>query len=110
MTNQVICIYELVNHLLCTMQCCLNGMQISEVPKFLIDNSCETKTTHAIALLDPFDATHPLIILLQMKRVTSYFDVNSPSVAEYENDEIPKIHLTAEKPPCDSNIQRDSYA
>ena len=31
--------------------------------------------------------------------MTSYFDVYSPSVAEYEDEDIPKIHLTAEEPP-----------
>ena len=41
------------------MQCCLNGVQISEVPKFLAENLSET--THAIELVDPFDAAHLLI-------------------------------------------------
>ena len=72
-------------------------MQISEVPKFLAENSSET--THAIELVNPFDAVHPLIIPLQLSGATSYFDVYSSSIAEYENDYIPKIHLTAEEPP-----------
>ena len=94
MINQAICIDGLVNHLLCPMQCLLNGVQISEVPKFLAEN--QSKTTHAIELDDPFDATHPLIIPLQLGRVTSYFGVYTPSVTEYEKDDIPKIHLTVE--------------
>ena len=97
MMNQAICIDGLVNHLLCPMQCHLNSVQISEVPKILTENS--NKTTHAIELVDTFDAAHPLIILLQLSGVTSYFDVYSPSVAEYENVVIPKFHLTAEEPP-----------
>ena len=60
-----------------------------------------SETTHAIELVDPFDAAHPLIILLQLSGVTSYFDVYSPSIAEYENDDIPNTHLTAEEPPWD---------
>ena len=38
MINEAICIDGLVNHLLCPMQCHLNGMQISDVPKFLAKN------------------------------------------------------------------------
>ena len=76
--NQPICIDGLVNHLLCPMQCLLNGMQISEVSKFLAQNPSET--THAIELVDPLDAAHPLIIPHQLSGVTSYFDVYYPSV------------------------------
>ena len=60
-----------------------------------------SETTHAIELVDPFNAAHLLIILLQLSSVTSYFDMCSPNVAEYENDDIPKIHLTADEPPWD---------
>ena len=74
------------------MQCHLNGVQINEVPKFLAESP--SKTTHAIELVDPFNASHPLII-------PSYFDVYSPSITEYENDNIPMIHLSAEEPPWD---------
>ena len=39
-----------------------------------------------------------MVIPLQLSGVTSYFDVHSPSVSEYENDDIPKIHLTVKEP------------
>ena len=51
MINQPIPIDGLVNHLLYPMQCHLNGVQISEVPKFLAENLSET--THAIELVNP---------------------------------------------------------
>ena len=70
---------------------------MSEGPKFLIESP--RMTTHAKESNNPFDAAHLLIILLQLSNVTSYFDVNSLSVAEYENDDIQQIHLTAEEPP-----------
>ena len=73
--NQAIRIDGLVNHLLCPMQYRFNGMKINEVPKFLAENPNET--THAIELVNPFNATHPLIILLQLSGITSYFDVYS---------------------------------
>ena len=94
-----ICIDGLVNHLLCPMQCHLNGVQINEVPKFLAETPSER--TYAIELVDPFNAAHPLIIPLKLSGATSYFYVFSPTIAEYESEEIPKIHLTVEEPPWD---------
>ena len=63
------------------MQYHLNGVQINEVPKFLAETPSET--THAIELVDPFNATHPLLILFKLSSITSYFVVYSPSMAEY---------------------------
>ena len=65
-------------------------------------------TTHAIQLPDSFEAAHPLIILLQLSGMTSYFDVYSLSIAEYDNEDIPKIHLTAEEPPWDPSTHKYS--
>ena len=106
MINQSIHINGLVNHLLCAMHYCLNDVHINEVPKFLAESPSETtespsETACAIELVNPFDATHSLIIMLQLNGVTSYFDLYSLSVAEYENEDIPKIHLTVEEPPLD---------
>ena len=70
---------------------------MSEVPKFLADNP--SVNPHAIYLADTFDATHPLIILHQLSGLTSYFDVYSLSMSEYENEEITKIHLNAKDTP-----------
>ena len=50
--NQAICIDDLDNHLLCPMQCCMNGVHISEVPKFLAESPSET--TYVIELVDTF--------------------------------------------------------
>ena len=83
------------------MQCCLNGVQINKIPKFLAENPSER--THSIELVNPFNATHSLIIILKLSSVTSYFDVYTPSIAKYENEEIPKIHLTVEEPPWDTS-------
>ena len=88
------------------MQCHLNGVHISEVPKFLAESP--SVTTHAIELTDPFDAAHILIIPLQLSIVIRYFDVYSPSIAEYENEDIPKIHLTAEESPWDPSTNKYS--
>ena len=85
------------------MRCCLNGVHISEVLKFLAESP--SVTIPAIQFTDPFNVAHPLIILLQLCKVTRYFDVYSPSIAEYENEDILSIHLTAEKPPWDSTTK-----
>ena len=97
MINQAICINGLENHLLCPMQCCLNGVHINEFPKFLVESP--SVTTHAIELKDPLVTAHLLIIPLQLSGVISYFEMYSWRIAEYENEDINKIHLTAEEPP-----------
>ena len=99
--NEAINIDGLVNHVLCPMQLWLNGVYINEVPKFLAESPSET--THAREFSDPFHAAHPLVILLRLSCVSSYFDVYSSCLTEYESDNIPKIHLTAKE------FQWDSY-
>ena len=106
MINQAICIDGVVNYLLCPMQCCLNEVHISEVSKFLLETPSEI--THAIDLVDPFNATSPLIIPLQLSGVTSYFDVYFPIIAYNEHEDIPKINVTAEEPPWDPSTSEYS--
>ena len=76
------------------MQCHLNGVHISELPKFLTESL--SVTAHAIELVNPFNAA----ILNNLVSVTWYdqlFDVYSLSVTEYKNEDTPKIHLTSEE-------------
>ena len=54
MINQAIFINGLENPVLELMQCCLNGVYVSKVPKFLADSLSEA--THEVQLTDPFDA------------------------------------------------------
>ena len=71
--NQVI---ETKGHdhcLLCPMQCSMKSVVIDEVSKLLVPILSET--THAILIINPFDAIHPHFIPLQLIGVTSYFDV-----------------------------------
>ena len=68
------------------MQYHLNGVQISEVPKFLVESS--SVTAHAMELSVPYDAVHMPIISHELSNVTSYFYVYSPSIAEHENEDI----------------------
>ena len=75
--NQAIEMKGLNHHLLCPMQCCMNGVLIDEVPTFLAPVPSETM--HAIQIENPFDATHPIIIPLKLSRVTVYFEVRKPT-------------------------------
>ena len=59
------------HHILYQMQCCMNGVVIYEVPKFL--TPIPSETMHAIQLENSFDATHPIIILLKLNGVTTVF-------------------------------------
>ena len=65
-------------------------------------------TTHAIELPDSFNTAHLLIIQLQLSGVTSYFDEYYPNIAENENEDSPKIYLTAEEPPWDLSMNEYS--
>ena len=71
--NQLIEIKRLDHHLLFPMQCCMNPNKIDEVPKFLVPIPSET--THVIKIKSPSYFIHPIIILLQITRVASYFKV-----------------------------------
>ena len=104
--KKAIQISGLGNYVLYLMQCFLKGVHVSEFPEFLADSPSET--THAIKVIDHFDNAHPLFIQLQLSSTARYFDVYSLSIAEYENEEIPKIHITAEELPLDPSIEEYS--
>ena len=75
----------------------MNGVLINEVPKFLAPLPSEI--LHAIQIVNPFDATHPIIIPLKLNGVTFYFDVRNPTQNDYEDQNILKIELTQKAPP-----------
>ena len=109
--HQAISVKSLRVHLMCPMQHRVNGVRISETPKFLAD--APTSKTHAIEVDDPLDPSEPLIIPLQIKGVTSYFSVRKPTVDEYEDEDLPHITMTAEGPewePCSSDFAEQEAA
>ena len=97
--NQAILIPSMENILLCPMQCRLNNVTVNDVPKFLVKNA--TVNDHLIIIPSDDDAMHALHIPLKLQGVTSYFPVRAATLAEYESEEIPKFHLTAEAPDWD---------
>ena len=93
--NQAIEVPHLQNHLLCPMQCRMNGVKVDELPKFLAKTPDETM--HAVQVVDPLDES-PLYIPMSLVGVTSYFPVRKPTVKEWEDGTCPQIELTAEEP------------
>jgi len=93
MINQAIYVPEVEHCLLCPMQYWINGVEIIEVPKFLTTNP--TTLSHSITIADPTNAIRPYTIALQLMGVVSYFEYSLPTAAEYENEEIPHLELTA---------------
>ena len=98
--NQAIKIKGLNHHILCPMYCNMN-VTIDEVLKCLAP--IPQDNMHAIQIMNPFHATHPIIIPLQLIRFTSYFDVIKSALEEYKKWNILKINLLMEAPAWDSS-------
>ena len=91
--HQAIHIPHLDHHLLCPMQCRVNGVEVDECPKHL--SKAPTVKTHAIvAPVD--DGNGELILPLKLKHVTSYLSVYKPTEDEWESHSHPRIELTSE--------------
>ena len=67
--------------LMCPMQSRMAGVRINELSKLLSEDPDEN--THAIIVNDLLNLNEPLIILLALKGVTSYFLFRKPKVSEY---------------------------
>ena len=110
--NQAILVPEVDHCLLCPMQCRINGVEINEVPRFL--TSHPTTSSHSIVIADPTDDAHHYTIPLQLEGVVSYFEYTLPTSAEFEDENIPHLELTAEGPawePYDDDfaLQEESH-
>ena len=106
LVNQAILVPEVDHCLLCPMQCRMNGVAIHEVPRFLTQNP--TTSTHSIVIADPTDDVQSYTIPLRLEGVVSYFEYTLPTSAEYEDEDIPKLELTAASPAW--NPSDDDYA
>ena len=78
------------------MQIWMEGARINDLPKFLAEDPDEN--TRVIISNDPLNPNQPLIILLMLKGVTSYFPSRRPRESEYEDDLIPPVYMTSEAP------------
>ena len=75
--HQVIEMKDLHHHSLCHMQCHMNSVLIDEVQKFL--TPIPSEAIYDVQIVNPFDATQPIIIPLKVTRVTSYFGERKPT-------------------------------
>jgi hypothetical protein len=97
--HQAIYLETMENHLICPMQCRVNGVVVNDTPKIFVKDP--TNKSHAIVVLDPIDPGNELIIPLELNGVTSRFSVRTPSLQEFENDDNPRIDMTGEAPDWD---------
>ena len=95
--HQAIYLDTMENHLVCPMQCRAAGVTIHDCPKIFVTN--HTIESHAIVIdADPDTPDEKLIIPLQLQGVTSVFPVRTPSWAEFDDEDIPRIVMTTDTP------------
>ncbi len=92
--NQAIHIPHLDHHLLCPMQCHVNGMIVNDLPNFLATDP--TDQTHALTLTDPDNPLQPVILPLTLRGVTSVLNVRSTTIIEFNSQDHLRLHLTSE--------------
>ena len=80
--HQAIHMPRLSHNLLCPMQLRQNDVEVDERPKFLTTNP--TEKSHAIVLTDEAGV---LVIPLQLRGVSSYFNTRKPTAEEFETSE-----------------------
>jgi hypothetical protein len=79
--NQAIYAELVENHLICMMQCWMNGVTINDTPKIVIAEA--TERSHAIII--DLGSDNPLVIPLALTGVASMFAVRTPILANYNN-------------------------
>ena len=67
--HQAIHLATMDNHLICPMQCRVNGVEVNDTPKIFVKNP--THKSHAIVVSDPVDPENELVIPLELSGVTS---------------------------------------
>ncbi len=85
---------QLDHHLLCPMQCRVNGVTVNDVPKF--STPFPTDNTHALIMQNLDDDSTTLSFPLHLQGVTLYLLVCKPTANEWESGDIVRIDMTAE--------------
>ena len=97
--HQAIYLDTMDNHLICPMQCRVQGVTIHDTPKIFVNNP--TNHSHAIVVLDPVDPKNNLVIPLELVGVTSVFSLRIPIHQEFKDDDNPQTLMTQEAPDWD---------
>ena len=110
--HQGIHIKHLEHHLLCPMQCRVNGVVINECPRFQDRNP--TAESHSIVIDENSpDSEEKVILPLSLSGVTSYLPVHVPSMEDWISNKYPRYELTNEQldwDPCDDSFQQQEDA
>ena len=93
--HQCIHVENLDHHLLCSMQCQINSVDVNETPNFLL--KIPTDTSHAL-VVDDTDGMVPMIVSLSITNVTSYFPCRKLTHTKLEDCDVLQIDFTAEAP------------
>ncbi len=93
--HQALHIPALDHHLLCPMQCRVNGVVVNECPKFLCPDA--SNYSHALIVPGPDDYEADVVLPLSLDGVTSYLPVYNVEEREYLSGDIPRIELTHEE-------------
>ena len=97
--HQAIYLDSMENHLVCPMQCQVNGVVVNDTPKIFVEHP--TDQSHAIVVKDLMDPENTLVVPLELSGVTSRFSVRTPTLQEFEDDDNPWIIMTGESPEWD---------
>jgi hypothetical protein len=92
--NQAIHTPHLDYHLLCPMQCPVNGVIVNNPPNFLLTNP--TDQTHALTINNSNNSLQPVTLLLTQRGVTSLLNVRTVTINEFNSQDYPRLHLTSE--------------
>ena len=98
------CIHSdhLDHNLLCQMSFRMNGVEINETPKFLLENP--TYSIHAIIVEKP-EGGGLLVFPILINGVKSYFTCQNLKISEYKDRDLPIIDFSVESPDWDTLYQ-----
>ena len=77
--HQAIQIPQFYHHLLCLIQCLVNGVTINDTPTFLTNEPTPQAHYIVINIKDPDAENYNLILPLGLKGVTSYLLIHTPN-------------------------------
>ena len=92
--HQAIHLIMMENHLMCPMQCRVHGVRINDTPRMFVKKP--TKHSHAIVVEDSTNPDKLLVIPLHIVGVASAFLVRTPSLVEFNDEDIPRAVRTSE--------------
>ena len=95
--NQAIYAESVENHLICPMQCRVHGVTINNTPKMFFAEATE----HLHAIIIDLGSDSPLVIPLALTVVASTFDIRTPSLAKYNNENNTHVVMTSKSLPWD---------